>query len=207
MTTLVYRTDPAQITEMTQQSPQYRAKLNKLSAAISAGFYLSPMASIKQVYYRNPIIRLKLILWQRFQSLISYVDTELQSILAAYPEETEQVANEIDSLASHLKDSNAINQSTLVSRVARNGQDENAYTKPTVATTNKSLDNYQPNGQRVAQDESVILNHNPVLKLIAIGSLRRIFTVKMRNPSIRAMRTGRTRSRRYRTYRRYATRY
>ena len=66
------------------------------------------MASIKQVYYGNAIIGLKLIIWQRFQSLKSHINTKLRSILAAYPEETEQVANEIDSLASYIKDSNAL---------------------------------------------------------------------------------------------------
>ena len=89
------------------------------------------------------------------------------------------MTNEIDSLASHLKNFNAINQSTLIFRIARNGQNVNAYTKPVVITTDKSSNNCQLNGQRVAQDESVILNHNSLSKLIEIGSLRRVFTVTM----------------------------
>ena len=68
-------------------------------------------------------------------------------------------------------------------------------------------DSCQANGEGVAQDRSVILNHNPDLKLIAIGSLRRTFSMTMRDPGIGAMRMGRTWSCQYRIYHRYATRY
>ena len=117
------------------------------------------------------------------------------------------MANEIDSLASYIKDSNDITQSVLVARVAENGLDVNTYAEPAATTADNFSDSCQANGERVTQDESVLLNHNPVLKLIAIGSLRRAFSVIMQDPDIETMRTGRTLIRQYRAYRRYATRY
>ena len=117
------------------------------------------------------------------------------------------MANEIDSLASYIKDSNAIIQSVLVAGVAGNGLDVNTHVEPAATTADNFPDSCQTNGERVTQDESVPLNYNPVLKLITIGSLRRVLTVIMQDPGIEAMRTGRTWIRQYRTYRRYATRY
>ena len=114
------------------------------------------------------------------------------------------MANEIDSPASYIKDSSAITQSVLAARVAGNGLDVNAYAEPAAITADNFLDSCQANGERVTQDESVLLNDNPVLKLITIGSLRRAFTVIMQDPGIEAMRTGRTWIRQYTTYRRYA---
>ena len=113
-------------------------------------------------------MKFKLTLCQRFQSLKDYIDTELRGILAAFPGETEHVANEIDSLAAYIKDnlicdgSNAVAQSALVARVASDGQDVNSYAEPATPTANNFLDNCQPNGECVAEDESVILNHNPI---------------------------------------------
>ena len=74
-------------------------------------------------------------------------------------------------------------------------------------TANNFSDSCQANDERVTQDESVFLNHNPVLKLITIGSLRRAFILIMQDPGIEAMRAGKTWIRQYRTYRSYATRY
>lgn len=68
------------------------------------------------------------------------------------------MANEIDSLASYVKDSNAITQSVLVARIAKNGQDVNAHVEPTATTADNFSDSCQANGERVAQDESVISN-------------------------------------------------
>ena len=117
------------------------------------------------------------------------------------------MANEIDSLASYIKDSNAITQSVLVAWVAENGLDVNTHAESAATTADNFSDSCQANGERVNQDESILLNHNPVLKLITIGSLRRAFTLIMQDPGIEAMRTGRTWIRQYRTYSRYATRY
>ena len=94
------------------------------------------------------------------------------------------MANEIDSLASYVKDSNAITQSVLVARIAKNGQDVNAHVEPTATTADNFSDTCQANGERVAQDESAISNRNPILKLIAIGFPRRAFTVTMRDPDV-----------------------
>ena len=75
------------------------------------------------------MIERKLTLCQRFQSLKNYIDTELCGIVAVYPGETEHVANEIDSLASYIKNalkcdgSNAVAQPALVARVARVARD------------------------------------------------------------------------------------
>ncbi|KAL8882932.1 MAG: hypothetical protein Q9198_000142 [Flavoplaca austrocitrina] len=99
----------------------------------------------------------QLTLCQRFQSLKNYIDTELRSILAAYPGETEHVANETDSLASYIKDnlksndSNAVAQPALVARVASDGRDVNAYAKPAVTTASNFSDSCQSNGECVAQ--------------------------------------------------------
>lgn len=126
------------------------------------------MASIKQVQHRNPLMELKLTLCQRFQSLKSYINTELCGIVAAYPEETEGVANEIESLASSIKDnvryngSNGVTQPVVVGRVASDGQGVNAYAEPAIPTTNKFSDNCQSDGECAAEDESAILNHNPI---------------------------------------------
>ena len=78
------------------------------------------------------------------------------------------MANEIDSLAAYIKDnlicdgSNAVAQSALVAKVASDGQDGNSYAEPATPTANNFLDNCQPNGEHVAEDESVILKHNPI---------------------------------------------
>ena len=107
-------------------------------------------------------MELNFTLCQRFQSLKDYIDTELRGILAAFPGETEHVANEIDSLASCIKDnlvcdgSNAVAQSALVATVSSDGQDVNSYAEPATPTANNFLDSCQPNGECVAQDESVI---------------------------------------------------
>ena len=111
---------------------------------------------------------LKLTLCQRFQSLKNYIDRELRGIRAAYPGETEHVANEIVSLASYMKDnlkyndSSAVAQPALVTRVASDGQDVNAYAEPAVTTANNFSDSCQPNGECITEDESVTLNHNPI---------------------------------------------
>ena len=110
------------------------------------------------------------------------------------------MAAEIDSLASYIKDSNAIAQSALVAETAKDGQDVNAHAEPAVTTAGNFSDSCQANRERGPQDESVLWNHNPVLKLITVESLRRAFSVIMQDPDIEAMRTGST-------YRRCATRY
>ena len=51
------------------------------------------MTLIKQIFYKNFLMKFKFILWQRFQSLKNYINTELQSILNANSEEIEQVIN------------------------------------------------------------------------------------------------------------------
>ena len=102
------------------------------------------------------------------------------------------MADEIDSLASYIKNSNAITQSALVAEVAKDGQDVNAHAELVVTTAGNFSDSCQANRERGPQDESVLLNHNPVLKLITIGSLRRGFPVIMQDPNTEAMRTGRT---------------
>ena len=73
------------------------------------------------------MIWLKLILWQRFQSLKSYISSELRSILTVYSEETEQVVDEIDSLASYVKDFNVIIRSALIAKIAKDEQDVDAH--------------------------------------------------------------------------------
>ena len=126
------------------------------------------MATIKQVYYGNPIMKLKLTLFQRFQKLKNYIDTELRDIVAAFPEETEHVTNETISLASYIKDSlkyndsSAVAQTVLTARVANDGQDANSCAESAVTTANNISDSRQPNGECVAENESVILNHSPV---------------------------------------------
>ena len=62
------------------------------------------------------------------------------------------MANEIDSLASYVKDSNAVAQPALAARVASNGQDNNAHAEPVVTTADNLSDSCQPNGEGVAQD-------------------------------------------------------
>ena len=119
----------------------------------------------------------------------------------------EQVINEIDFLIFHFKNFNVIIQSTLIFKIIKNEQNINVYTKSIVIITNKFLNNYQFNDQRVAQNELIVLNHNSILKLIAIKSLRRIFTMTMRNSNIKTMKTSKTRNRRYKIYRKYATKY
>ncbi|KAI4224383.1 MAG: hypothetical protein L6R40_008450 [Gallowayella cf. fulva] len=116
-------------------------------------------------------MELELTLWQRFQSLKNYIKTELRNILAAYPGETEQVANEIDSLASYIKDnlecngSNAVAHPALVAMAANDRQDVISYAEPAIPTANSLSDSCQPNNGCVAQDESVILNHHPVVEV------------------------------------------
>ena len=97
----------------------------------------------------------KLTLCQRFQSLKNHINTELRGIRATYPEEIEYVANQIDSLASYIKDnlkyndSSAVAQTALVARVASDAQNENAYAEPAVPTANNFFDSCrpQPDGQ------------------------------------------------------------
>ena len=126
------------------------------------------MASIKQVYYGNPIMKLKLTLFQRFQNLKNYIDTELRGIVAAFPGETEHVTNEAISLASYIKDSlkyngsSAVAQTALTARAANDGQDANSYAESAVTTANNLSDSRQPNDECIAENESVILNHSPV---------------------------------------------
>ena len=111
---------------------------------------------------------LKLTLCQRFESLKNYIEKELCGIRAAYPGETEYVANEIVTLASHMKDnliyndSSAVAQPALVARVTSDGQDVNANAEPAVITANNFSGSSQPNGECITEDESVTLNHNPV---------------------------------------------
>ena len=63
------------------------------------------------------------------------------------------MAIEIDSLASYVKDFYAINQSALVARVAKNGQDVNAHAESAVITADNFSNSCQGNGEAVAQDE------------------------------------------------------
>lgn len=113
-------------------------------------------------------MELKVTLCQRFESLKSYITTELCGILTAYPGETERVAQEIDSLASSIKDnvryngSIGVTQPVVVGRVASDGQDVSAYAEPAIPTANNLSDNCESNGECVAHDESVILNHNSI---------------------------------------------
>ncbi len=113
-------------------------------------------------------MELKVTLCQRFESLKNYINTELCGIIAAYPEETEHVADEIESLASSIKDnvryngSNGVIQPVVVGRVASDGQAVIASAEPAVPTANNLSDNCESNGECVAHDESVILNHDPI---------------------------------------------
>ena len=66
----------------------------------------------------------------------------------------------------------------------------NTQAEPAAATADRFLDSCQTNSEGVAQEESVILNHNTDLKLIVIRSLRRAILVTMRDPGVGAMRTG-----------------
>ena len=61
-------------------------------------------------------MELKFTLYQRFESLKSYINTELRGILAAYPEETKRVATEIKSLASSIKDNVNCSGSSIVTQ-------------------------------------------------------------------------------------------
>ena len=72
------------------------------------------------------------------------------------------MANEIDSLASYITDSSAITQSVLAARVAENGLDVNTHAESAATTADNFSDGCQANGERVTQDESVLLNHNIV---------------------------------------------
>lgn len=107
-------------------------------------------------------------LCQRFESLKNYINTDLCGIIAAYPEETEYVANEIDSLASYIKNDlkhagfNALARSALVARVASDREDVNTYAELAIPPAKNFSDNCQPNGECVSHDESVILSHNPI---------------------------------------------
>ena len=164
------------------------------------------MTSIKQIYYENFIMKFKLILWQRFQNFRNYINTKLQNILTAYSEKTEQVINEIDFLTSCLKNFNIIFQSALIFEQNVNAQAE------LVAITannfsNSFLNSCQANGENVAQNKSIILNHNSNLKLIAIKFLRRTFSMTMRDSNIEAMKMSRTWNCQYRIYHKYATKY
>ena len=92
--TLKCRIDSAQIVKMTQQA-QSLAKLTKLSATTSTSFY--PTDGFDQAgMIWNPVMEPSLTLCQRFQSLKLYINTELRGIRAAFPRETEHMANEID---------------------------------------------------------------------------------------------------------------
>ena len=125
------------------------------------------MGSLRQVYYGNPIIRLKLTVWQRFQSLKENLDTELRGILAAYPEETEQVATEINSLASYIKDSSAATRSALIARTAKNSKNEsnkNANAEPAAFIADSFSSSGQANGKGVTQDKSVNHHHSLFIK-------------------------------------------
>lgn len=150
------------------------------------------MASIEQIYYENAITRLQLIIWQRFQNLKKYINTELRNILVAYPQKTEQVADKIDSLTSYIKNSNAITQSALIAEIAKNGQNVNAHAKLVITTAKNFSNSCQANRERDSQNESILLNHNPVLKLITIKSLRRKFPVIMQNPNTKTIRIDKT---------------
>jgi hypothetical protein len=52
------------------------------------------MITIKQIYYENFIMKLKLILFQRIQNFKNYIDTELRDIIIAFFEKNEHVINE-----------------------------------------------------------------------------------------------------------------
>ncbi len=62
------------------------------------------------------MIELKFTLYQRFESLKSYINIELRGILAAYPKEIERVATEIKSLASFTKDNVNCSGSSVVTQ-------------------------------------------------------------------------------------------
>ena len=91
-------------------------------------------------------MELKFTLYQRFESLKSYINTELRGILAVYPEQTERVATEIESLASSSRTTSIVVAPVLSlnqwwSRVASDGQDMNAYVEPAIPTANNLPDN------------------------------------------------------------------
>ena len=68
----------------------------------------------------------------------------------------------------------------------------NAHAESAVTTAGNFSDSCQANRERGPQDESVLLNHNSVLKLITVESLRRAFSVIMQDSDIGAMRTDST---------------
>ena len=70
------------------------------------------------------------------------------------------MANEIDSLASYIKDSGATTRSTLIARAARNGQDISAHAKPAAVIADNLSNSCQANAEGVTQDKSVIQHHN-----------------------------------------------
>ena len=76
------------------------------------------------------------------------------------------MANEINSLASYIKDnfkyngSDAVAQQGLVARVADDGQDVNAHAEPVILNANNISNNCQRNDGCRAQRESAILNHS-----------------------------------------------
>lgn len=145
-------------------------------------------------------MELKLTLYQRFQSFKNYIDTELRDILAAFFEKIEHVANEIDFLAFYIKnnlicdDFNAVAQSALVITIFSDEQDVNSYAESAILTANNFLNSCQPNGECVAQNESVIWIIIHYLKLISIESLRRAFTMIMQNSDIETMRMSRSKN-------------
>ncbi|KAL8697236.1 MAG: hypothetical protein Q9201_007227 [Fulgogasparrea decipioides] len=100
-------------------------------------------------------MELKFTLCQRFQSLKNYINTELRGILAAYPGETEQLANEIDSLASYIKDNLKCNGSNAA-------QDE--FSAASIHSENaRSEHRSDENGQNQEppmQSLSLIYDHN-----------------------------------------------
>ena len=70
------------------------------------------------------------------------------------------MTNEIDSLASYLKDSNTATQSALVAEVCRAVQAVNAHAEPAATIADNLSDSCQANGERTVPDESVIFNHD-----------------------------------------------
>ena len=113
-------------------------------------------------------MKLKLTLCQRFQNLKNYIDTELLDIVVAFFEETEHVINETLSLTFYIKnnlkynDSNAVAQTALIAKIANDEQDAISYAESAIITANNFSNSCRSNNECVAEDESVILNHNSI---------------------------------------------
>ena len=149
------------------------------------------MITIKQIYYENFIMKLKFILFQRFQNFKNYIDTELRDIVIAFFEEIEHVINETIFLIFYIKnnfkynDFNAVAQIMLIVKIINDEQNANLCAKSTIIIANNFSNNRQSNDECVVENESIIL----------IEILRRTFTTTMQRSNTTTIKTNKAKNR------------